>query len=239
MRRLEPIRDAAVDALGKLVENSGFLRAERNLLETRGWSYQSRYNALDAARTMSPNFEESVRRAFSFVQDFGFQWTNVSARVMRCESHTTFLELRWGRLSGELDAVLGLLPGSGTTKDQYSIFDAVRMSDSSATRTPPPQVRNDDDLPQFVSHLARLVVEFAEPALRGDRMFFRRLDTARSAYAERAAISSNVAQVRHRAEQAWREKNYERVVSLYESIAGDLTDAEAHKLRFAKGRHST
>jgi len=35
-----PIRDASVDAVtGALRENTGFLRAERNLLENRGWTY--------------------------------------------------------------------------------------------------------------------------------------------------------------------------------------------------------
>ncbi|MBX3706200.1 MAG: RHS repeat-associated core domain-containing protein [Pseudomonadales bacterium] len=34
-----PIRDASVDSAGRLINNTGFLRAERNLLETRGWIY--------------------------------------------------------------------------------------------------------------------------------------------------------------------------------------------------------
>jgi len=35
----QPIRDASVDATGKLINNTGFLRAERNLLENQGWIY--------------------------------------------------------------------------------------------------------------------------------------------------------------------------------------------------------
>jgi RHS repeat-associated protein len=34
-----PIRDASVDAFGDLRDNTGFLRAERNLLENQGWSF--------------------------------------------------------------------------------------------------------------------------------------------------------------------------------------------------------
>ena len=34
-----PIRDASVDAMGRLINNTGFLRAERYLLESRGWRY--------------------------------------------------------------------------------------------------------------------------------------------------------------------------------------------------------
>lgn len=41
-----PIRDASVDpATGQLLNNTGFLRAERNLLQNHGWTY-------DAATTM-------------------------------------------------------------------------------------------------------------------------------------------------------------------------------------------
>lgn len=39
MRLGQPIRDASVDAAGRLINNTGFLRAERNLLESRGWSF--------------------------------------------------------------------------------------------------------------------------------------------------------------------------------------------------------
>ena len=36
-----PIRDASIDAAGKLIDNTGFLRAERNLLENHGWTYDA------------------------------------------------------------------------------------------------------------------------------------------------------------------------------------------------------
>lgn len=39
MGRGLPIRDASVDSAGSLINNTGFLRAERNLLQSRGWTY--------------------------------------------------------------------------------------------------------------------------------------------------------------------------------------------------------
>jgi len=39
MARGLPIRDASVDSAGQLINNTGFLRAERNLLQSRGWTY--------------------------------------------------------------------------------------------------------------------------------------------------------------------------------------------------------
>jgi hypothetical protein len=36
-----PIRDASVDGAGNLINNTGFLRAERNLLLNHGWTYDS------------------------------------------------------------------------------------------------------------------------------------------------------------------------------------------------------
>jgi hypothetical protein len=39
MSRGLPIRDASVDSTGNLINNTGFLRAERNLLQSRGWTY--------------------------------------------------------------------------------------------------------------------------------------------------------------------------------------------------------
>ena len=39
VRKGQPIRDASVDSAGNLRDNTGFLRAERNLLENQGWKY--------------------------------------------------------------------------------------------------------------------------------------------------------------------------------------------------------
>jgi len=39
MNEGNPIRDASVDSSGNLTNNTGFLAAERNLLQDRGWTY--------------------------------------------------------------------------------------------------------------------------------------------------------------------------------------------------------
>lgn len=39
MAKMKPIRDASVDAMGNLIDNTGFLKAERNLLRNKGWVY--------------------------------------------------------------------------------------------------------------------------------------------------------------------------------------------------------
>jgi hypothetical protein len=39
MGRGVPIRDSSVDAAGKLTSNTGFIRAERELLRDHGWRY--------------------------------------------------------------------------------------------------------------------------------------------------------------------------------------------------------
>lgn len=42
MGRGVPIRDASVNSKGELINNTGFLRAERNLLESKGWTYDQK-----------------------------------------------------------------------------------------------------------------------------------------------------------------------------------------------------
>jgi RHS repeat-associated protein len=44
MSRGAPIRDASVDSAGQLINNTGFLRAERELLNYRGWTYNPSTN---------------------------------------------------------------------------------------------------------------------------------------------------------------------------------------------------
>jgi RHS repeat-associated protein len=43
MAKGRPIRDASIDVFGELRDNTGFLRAERNLLDTQGWKYKMGY----------------------------------------------------------------------------------------------------------------------------------------------------------------------------------------------------
>lgn len=51
MRTGKPIRDASVDPLtGKLINNSGILRAERNLLRSKGWTYDENTRMWNAPR---------------------------------------------------------------------------------------------------------------------------------------------------------------------------------------------
>jgi hypothetical protein len=39
MSQGQPVRDASVDEAGNLIRNTGFLRAERELLRNHGWTY--------------------------------------------------------------------------------------------------------------------------------------------------------------------------------------------------------
>lgn len=48
MKKGMPIRDASTNAKGELINDTGFLRAERNQLRDRGWTYDQR------SRTWNP-----------------------------------------------------------------------------------------------------------------------------------------------------------------------------------------
>ena len=87
-----------------------------------------------------------------------------------------------------------------------------------------------------VERQACIVRRYAEPALRGNRRFFRQLRDLAEENASQLAVDSLVSQVRPKASEAFRERRFADAVSLYESIGDHLTVAERAKLKAARRR---
>ena len=85
-----------------------------------------------------------------------------------------------------------------------------------------------------IEKLATDLCTHAQPALAGDRMYFRRLETFRGVKADNYMREMKLRQVRSEAEKAWQNRQYDRVVSLYGAVEGDLTESETRKLEYAR-----
>ena len=96
------------------------------------------------------------------------------------------------------------------------------------------QASTPEKVKSLVSRLADLLKQYGKAALTGDPLFFSKLrdDTARKSddYLKQIQLS----RVREQVAQAWRQKNYLKVVELYEPVRDDLTPAEVKKLEYAR-----
>jgi|SRR5882672_426632 len=184
---------------------------------------------------MSERFPDMAKRAFSFLEGAGFRLTQIDASQLRYESVQAVVDIVWDARSGELEAFVGQPSSTRRPQDTYSLTDVFGM-EGVPDRKMPPQVADENRLQPFVDQLAGDLRAHAQPALVGDRMFFRRLETFRHANAEAFTRRMKLQQVRSAVEQAWRNREFKKVIGLYTSVEGDLSEAEKGKLEYAR-RH--
>lgn len=187
---------------------------------------------------MSARFVKLVERSFAFLEDLGFRRTSTEPGLVEYESDRAFVNLSWDVRSGELNALLGLVPRTGQAWDKYALADILGVAGLPASDCRPAQVAEERRLEPFIARLAGNIRTHAQPALLGDRAYFRRLEAFRAATANAQMREMKLRQVRAEVEQAWQERQFERVVSLYTSVEDALSESELSKLEYAKRQQS-
>ena len=153
------------------------------------------------------------------------------------QSNQAVAVVEWNPRSGELEAFTGLLPKKGESQETLSLSDVLNMQGAEAPkRRMPFQVADEDHLAPFLQKLAQDTRAHAQPALAGDRMFFRRLETFRSTQSQAHMRDMELRRVRSEAEKAWRDRDLSSLIRLYASIESDLSESEKVKLDYARNR---
>jgi len=192
-----------------------------------------------SAGAMSMRFAEAAKQAFSFLERAGFRLTESDPAQLKYESVQVFVTIEWDVRSGELEVFLSLQPRKGKARDSFSLRDLLGMEGVDAPeRKMPFQVAEEGKLKPFIDKLAEDTRRHAQPALAGDRMYFRRLRAYRNAQAQMYMRDMELRRVRAEADKAWQKRELDKVVRLYASIEGQLTVSEKAKLAYAK-QHQT
>jgi len=89
-------------------------------------------------------------------------------------------------------------------------------------------------LEPFIATLAKNVYTYAQPALAGDRVYFRELEIFRNTKAAAFMQDMKLQQMRSEAQSAWRGCQYDIVIALYAPLEDHLTESEARKLEYAR-----
>lgn len=184
---------------------------------------------------MTQLFSDAAMRAFAFLESAGFRLVSSQESELRYESTGVLLGVSWDRRSGELDAFIGLRKKNSIQEDAFSLTDILRMQSAESSESKIPfQVADESHLGPFLQRLAENVQTHAQPALAGDRMFFRRLDAFRGTQAQALSDDMNLRRVRSQVKEAWHRQELGRVIDLYASIENHLTPSEKKKLDYAK-----
>jgi hypothetical protein len=187
--------------------------------------------------TPSTGFAEAAQVAFSFLESAGFRLVEQENARLGYESDQTLFSIEWDVRSGELNIFVGLKPRKGEKRDSFSLSDLLRMEGVDAPESLQPfQVSEEERLPAFLGRLAEDTRVHASSALAGDRMFFRRLEIFRNSQSSALLRDMTVRRVRLDADEAWRARDFNRVVDLYSLIGEEMNQAEKGRLEYAR-RH--
>lgn len=181
-------------------------------------------------------FSTLAKEEFSFLLDRGFSLIRDCPGEVCFQSTDSVVCVTWDKRSGELDVYLKLLRDASEEKP-YSLCDLLAMENKDLLEAREPfQIFEQERLRPFLRRLADDVSKYASKALIGDRLYFRRLSEYRSRQAQSLMENMRARQVRLKADEAWRCRDYEQVVKQYESMRDHLTSAEFKRLEIAKDR---
>lgn len=177
------------------------------------------------------NFAGAVRKRFAFLGDHGFTETESLPTIVRYRKGDLEIDVYHGRQSFEV--------GFGIARQgvRYSLSELIRAADPAAAE----QYRNEaantpKGIAKAVAHLQESVKRFGERALQGDAEYFSALELQRKSWGDGYALDVLEAQVRPKAEAAFREGDYRQAAELYERIRARLSVVELKKLALARER---
>jgi hypothetical protein len=95
------------------------------------------------------------------------------------------------------------------------------------------QSSKEDDVLVFIRETAARLVHHCEPCLRGEPKTFAALAQRRSIEASEYTRKMQIESARVRAEEAWRKKNYQGFIAVYQGLADSLPESDKKKLEYA------
>ncbi|MDA1101489.1 MAG: hypothetical protein O2967_21210 [Proteobacteria bacterium] len=176
-------------------------------------------------------FEEHVRKEFSFLTGLGFLEIESSPTLVRYQNSDIEVTVYHGRQSYEIGV------GVTTFDTQYSISEIVRATDPEEFNNfRYPMTTTEEGVVSGLERLSSLLKRYGSKALKGDQGFYLILDEQRKQWTEEYALDVLVEQLRPKANEAFRRKDYSSAVELYSRIKERLSPAELKKLGVAKER---
>ena len=182
-------------------------------------------------------FEEEVRKHFHFLEtDYGFHLSHVKnigpITSVRYESTKVYVSLYHGPPAYEVGMSFGRI-GVDDVAGAYS-FELGDLILLERCRTWIWNPANTNDVYGSLAEYARLLRECGSDCLQGSEFVFTQMKKKREELIQNWKQEERINNVKREAIEAWSQKDYERVVKLYESISASLTAVETKKLEYAR-----
>ncbi len=188
---------------------------------------------------MSTNdFAKLAQDKFSFlVSEYSFCCVEATNYVVRFESDKVFVSVRYdASRSFELDVEVGELNVLyGGEERPFNLGEILRLEGAEKKeRYTFFQASEPEALTNCTARLALLLSTYGVEFLKGNKYSFKRLSTFREKECNQYALETELTDIRRKVQVAWKDKNYSRVVELYQPVEDVISEAEKKKLAFAK-----
>lgn len=159
------------------------------------------------------NISEKVRQLFAFLGNSGFSEVESLPTIVRYKNGDIEVDIYHGRQSYEIGA------GVTVSGKRYSISEIIQASDPdlfkqfhyAMTTTP-------EGVAKALEELSALMGRFGSAALEGDSEFITTLTKQREQWSEDYALEVLAEQLRPKASEAFRQKDYPAAADVYSRI---------------------
>jgi hypothetical protein len=215
---------------------------------------RQRMNRTDVVPQPS-EFARVVLDAFKFLEgEYDFRRARIEAHVVRYESETVFVEVYRDERTSEGGVSVGLRHSLKAASPQPSsapvatigraVSDGVFSLDEIIAYSAPNRAEqglwgsafiiSQSEIEKWLPRLAASLQQVGQSMLTGELNAFDEARLSRSRAAHSYTVSEQLRAARASAAKAWHLRDYEAVVRVLEPIEGQLTQAEAKKLGYAK-----
>lgn len=177
------------------------------------------------------NFVKEARKAFAFLGDLGFSEIETAPTLMRYRKDGVEVDVYHGRQSYEI--------GAGVTAfgTRYAISEIIRhIEPEFAKRYRYAAATNSEGVIAGLEELSTLMKRYGRLALDGDPELFSILECERKSWSEAYALDVLADQLRPKADEAFRQRDYAKAAEIYSRIRERLSPAEVRKLSIAEER---
>lgn len=176
-------------------------------------------------------FIEKTRKAFTFLNDLDFSEIEALPTLVRYRKDDVEVDVYHGRQSYEIRV------GITAFGIQYSSSEIIRVSDIEVYKQfRYPMTSTAEYMITGLEEISSLMKRYGSVALSGDSNFFSKLKEHRILWSEEYALDVLAEQLRPKATEAFKHKDYATVVELFSRIRERLSPAEIKKLSIAEAR---
>ena len=192
------------------------------------------------SKSLSENlsvFKETVGEHFQFlVEDYGFSFLGFqtdSGVSCRYESRKVFIQFHYYPPGFEIDILLGR-KGKEDVKEGNPFYFQEVLSFLKKESTCGFMACSVDNVKSCIPILGKLLKEVGDSFLNGVDEDYKNLSFYRNAENNRYAIEQELKQTRKLVEDAWRDKEYRKVIELFSPLQEWLNPTEVKKLEYAR-----